>query len=156
VTGREASVRTRAFAGSAADSVPQGPSGDITSSLIGHWTFDESSGATATDSSGFGNGGILVNGPIRTSGKIGQALSLDGVDDSVDLAGSFTSRLSSTAGTIAMWVKLNAVPNTVNDNRYLFASQGAGAHNPSHPRTSRRSTILQEVWSRRRLLAVQQ
>src|SRR3989344_5880506 len=39
----------------------------------------------ASDSSGLGNNGTLVNGPTFTTGQLGQALSFDGVDDNVSL-----------------------------------------------------------------------
>ena len=68
---------------------------DITTNLVGHWKFDETSGTTATDSSGANNTGTLTNGPTWTTGKIGNAISFDGSDDYVlindlDLTGSFT------------------------------------------------------------------
>jgi N-acetylneuraminic acid mutarotase len=49
--------------------------------LVGWWKFDEGSGTVAYDSSGNGNDGSLINGPTWTTGKIGGALSFDGVDD---------------------------------------------------------------------------
>src|SRR3989344_1762428 len=52
-----------------------------TSGLISHWKFD----GNAFDSSGFGNNGTLVNDPTFTTGKIGQAINLDGVDDYVSV-----------------------------------------------------------------------
>jgi len=52
---------------------------DITTGLVGHWKFDEVSGTTATDSSGNNNAGTLTNGPTWTAGKIGGALSFDGI-----------------------------------------------------------------------------
>jgi N-acetylneuraminic acid mutarotase len=51
--------------------------------LVGWWKFDETSGTVAYDSSGNGNDGNLTNGPTWVSGKIGGALSFDGVDDFV-------------------------------------------------------------------------
>ena len=51
--------------------------------LVGWWKFDETSGTVAYDSSGNGNDGNLINGPTWTNGKIGGALSFDGVDDFV-------------------------------------------------------------------------
>ncbi|MDZ4260131.1 MAG: hypothetical protein U1A25_00535, partial [Candidatus Sungbacteria bacterium] len=46
----------------------------VTSGLIAHWKLDEASGITATDASGNGNTGMLVNNPAWTTGKIGGAL----------------------------------------------------------------------------------
>ena len=60
----------------------------ISDGLVGHWTFDESLGTSATDVSGNGNIGLLMNGPTVTAGKFGNALQLDGLDDYVDLGNS--------------------------------------------------------------------
>jgi len=57
----------------------------IPSGAIAHWKFDEASGTTAIDSIG-NNNSTLVNGATRTSaGKSGKALSLDGINDHVDI-----------------------------------------------------------------------
>ena len=76
--------------------------------LIGYWSFDEGRGTTASDSSGNGNDGTLVNGPIWTSGEIAGALSFDGVDDYV----SFASQAQSTI-SISAWVYAQATPGNV-------------------------------------------
>jgi hypothetical protein len=52
---------------------------NITTGLVGHWKFDEGSGITAGDSSGNNNTGTLTNGPTWTTGKLGGALSFDGI-----------------------------------------------------------------------------
>jgi len=74
------------------------------SALVGYWKFDEGSGTTANDSSGYGNNGTLYNGPTWTSGEVGGALSFDGVDDYMDcgVADWFNSLLNVT---ISLWVK---------------------------------------------------
>jgi succinoglycan biosynthesis transport protein ExoP len=59
-----------------------------TEDLVGHWKLDESSGTTAPDSSGNGNAGTLANGPVWTAGKIGNALSFDGVNNYVNVPSS--------------------------------------------------------------------
>ena len=56
----------------------------ILNGLVGWWKFDEGSGTVAYDSSGNGNDGNLTNGPTWATGKIGGALSFDGVNDYVD------------------------------------------------------------------------
>src|SRR3989338_5343069 len=67
-----------------------------TSGLVGYWTFDEGAGTTANDSSGNNNTGTLTNGPTWTTGKIGQALNFDGVNDYVDLGFPSALQLSGT------------------------------------------------------------
>jgi N-acetylneuraminic acid mutarotase len=70
--------------------------------LVGWWKFDEGSGVVAYDSSGNGNDGNLTNGPTWTSGKIGGALSFDGVDDFVVIPA--TSDLDLQTLSIFSWV----------------------------------------------------
>ena len=53
--------------------------------LVGWWKFDETNGTVAYDSSGNGNDGNLTNGPTWATGKIGGALSFDGVDDYIEV-----------------------------------------------------------------------
>lgn len=76
----------------------------LDSGLVGLWSFDgrDISGTTAYDRSGQGNNGTLTNGPVTTIGKMGQALSFDGVDDGV-----YTSKPTFTSAgmTISMWIK---------------------------------------------------
>jgi hypothetical protein len=50
---------------------------------VGWWKFDETTGITTLDSSGSGWTGTLINGPLRVSGKSGNALSFDGANDYV-------------------------------------------------------------------------
>jgi hypothetical protein len=61
--------------------VPHRASADITTGLIGHWTFDN----TANDASGNGNHGVLINGPTYMTGQVNQALNFDGLDDYVHI-----------------------------------------------------------------------
>ncbi len=75
-----------------------------TGSLIAHYTFDETSGTIATDSSGNGNTGTLINGPAWTTGQIGNALSFDGSDDYVD-----AGNINLDEFTLSAWIKLNSV-----------------------------------------------
>ena len=84
---------------------------------MGIWHFDEGSGMVAYDSSGYGNNGTLTNGPAWTTGKFGNALSFDGVDDYVDLGTA--NLLPYGVGTVSVWVKLNT--GAINNNNYLIA-----------------------------------
>ena len=72
------------------------------SGLVGYWTFDDGSGTTAVDSSGNGHPVTLVNGVSWVTGKIGGAISANGVNPdasipAIDLSGT-------SAVTVAMWV----------------------------------------------------
>src|SRR3989338_6970816 len=74
-----------------------------TSGLIAHWKFDEGSGTTVSDSSGNGNTGTLTNGPTFTTGKIGQGLSFDGINDAVQISDSNSLDVSQI--TVSAWVR---------------------------------------------------
>jgi hypothetical protein len=69
--------------------------------------FDEGSGSIAYDSSGNNNHGTLVNGPVWVSGRIGNALKFDGVDDYVNVPNSPLLNPTNEV-TIAAWVKLDS------------------------------------------------
>ncbi|WP_018353078.1 LamG-like jellyroll fold domain-containing protein [Longispora albida] len=69
----------------------------------GHWAFEETSGATAADASGYGSSLTLTGGYSRTTGPSGSALAFDGTGlgtatgVSIDTAASYT---------ISAWAKL--------------------------------------------------
>ena len=67
--------------------------------------FDETSGTAAPDASGNGRHAALLNGPLWTAGKRGNALALDGVDDYVALPAGVVAALSDF--TVAAWVYWN-------------------------------------------------
>src|SRR5215469_12968373 len=70
--------------------------------LVGYWTFNEGSGTAAADSSGSGDTAALVNGVTWTQGKLGGAISVNGVNQygsipAVNLA-------ATNAVTVTMWL----------------------------------------------------
>jgi hypothetical protein len=85
--------------------------------------FDESSGTTAFDSSGFAHHGNLMNGPVWTSGKSGNALSFDGIDDHVDL-GQILNALDTI--TISAWINptINNKEQDIVNNGYQSTNTG--------------------------------
>ena len=76
----------------------------ILNGLVGWWKFDEGSGTVAYDSSGNGHDGNLTNGPTWVAGKIGGALSFDGVNDHV-IAHNFLGIGGSNPRSISAWIK---------------------------------------------------
>src|SRR5882724_9920007 len=82
------------------------------SGLVGWWTFDgkDMAGNYAFDKSGNGNRGTLTSGPARTIGKIGQALTFDGVSGYVNMGNPTSLKLSGSA-TWSAWVKINSCPS---------------------------------------------
>ncbi len=77
-------------------------------SLVAHWTFDETEGLTAADSSGYGNDGTLVDltGTEWATGIQGGALEFSG-SNQVHIETSDSLQLSGSV-TISVWVKMNA------------------------------------------------
>src|SRR5262245_16786700 len=61
---------------------------DIAQGLIGHWTFDQTSGTTAADASGQNHDGLVSNQngdtPGWTTGQIGGSLTFRGPDNGGD------------------------------------------------------------------------
>ena len=87
---------------------------DITTGLKGHWKFD----ANANDFSGNNYNGTLTNGAlIDTTGgtnKVGAGkLSVDGVNDYVDMSAYVANFASMTQGTISAWIKTTDTTGTI-------------------------------------------
>jgi hypothetical protein len=93
------------------------PPPDITTGLRGYWALNETAGNTASDSSGDNNAGTLINGPVWSSaGRVGGALSFDGVNDYVSL-GNPASLIPGNAITLAGWMKMS----DLSKNRFLVS-----------------------------------
>ncbi|MBI4018552.1 MAG: LamG domain-containing protein [Candidatus Aenigmarchaeota archaeon] len=73
----------------------------LSDGLILYLPLSEGSGTTAGDASGSGNNG-MISGATWTSGKSGNGLSFDGINDWVDIS---SVRMSENSGTIALWAK---------------------------------------------------
>lgn len=70
--------------------------------------MDETSGTTAIDGSGFNHPGTLVNGATRVAGKYGQAVSLNGSNQYINIADHNDYTLNpSQSYTWSAWVKNN-------------------------------------------------
>jgi len=71
--------------------------------LIGHWTLDQ----TADDSSSNQRDGTIYGTPTwEPSGKIGDAILLDGIDDYVQIAG-YKGVTGSASRTVTAWIKMD-------------------------------------------------
>ena len=84
--------------------------------LLVHYTFDESEGAIASDASGNGRDASLIGNASwnSTGGRIGGALQLDGSQGSSAVDEDGEDYLNGlTALTVALWVKADAIPNSV-------------------------------------------
>ena len=80
------------------------------------WKLDEGTGTSVADSAGSSNGS-LVNGPTWTSGKYGQSLQFDGVNDAVNINGM----TSNSTFTLSAWIK----PDTVSGKHSLVGQQSS-------------------------------
>ena len=89
--------------------------------LIGWWKFDEGSGNTALDFSGYGNDGTLGGDPEWVEGIINGALDLDG-DDYVSVD-EVADDLTSRDFTLSAWIK-----TTQASEGNVFASNTGGSH----------------------------
>lgn len=87
---------------------------DITTGLVGHWKLNETSGTTASDSSGNGRNGTYTNSPtLNQSGQCSTAVSFDGVNDYVTIPDNADfSTHTSTGQTVAGWVKVTTIPSS--------------------------------------------
>ena len=89
------------------ESIPSAEAPAVVSDLLVRLKLDETSGTTATDSSGNGIHGTLVNSPAFVAGYLGNAVDLPGTAaQHVALPAGFVSSL--TDYTIACWVKIGA------------------------------------------------
>lgn len=82
----------------------------LADSPVAYYRFEETAGTTAADSSGNGNTGTYVNGPLlgqASSPRLGRAVRFDGLDDYVDLA-----RTIGGTFTIEAWVNTSAPSRT--------------------------------------------
>ena len=90
------------YASGSSSVVPQIPS---SIEPVGYWKFDEGTGTSVIDASGNSSTGSFVNGVAWTTGIKGKAVSVDGVDDYVDLGSSSYVNITGAAITVQAWVK---------------------------------------------------
>jgi hypothetical protein len=76
--------------------------------LVGAWGFDETSGATAADSSGQNNPGTITGATHVAAGKFGGALSFNGTSNLVTVADANSLDLT-TGMTLEAWVQPTAL-----------------------------------------------
>ncbi|MCF7981088.1 MAG: right-handed parallel beta-helix repeat-containing protein, partial [Pseudomonadales bacterium] len=93
--------------------------GDEDTSLVGHWIFNEITGDTATDSSGYSNSATLINGTAFTGEG---AVIFDGIDDAVEVS---MENMRTSAGTITLRVTPTSYAGDVSLSNYLFGHSGA-------------------------------
>ncbi|HPM82911.1 MAG TPA: discoidin domain-containing protein [Candidatus Anammoximicrobium sp.] len=112
-----------------------GPVWSASGDLVGWWTFDETAGNVAADSSGYGNNGTVVGNPQWVPGKIDGAFQFDG--NTYINCGRAASLNIRDQITIAFWFKVQAFTNTweaflAKSDAAYRASRGDGTGNGTH------------------------
>jgi RHS repeat-associated protein len=98
-----------------------GGGGEPPEGLVAAYGFDEGSGASVGDASGSGNAGTISGASWSTSGKFGNALDFDGVNDRVTVPDSDSLDLTSSGMTLSAWIK----PDAVDDYRTVLMKEGS-------------------------------
>ena len=86
---------------------------DITAGLVGHWKFDEASGDTIYDSSGYFLNGTLVSSPTRTASSSCQISTCLTFNGSNYIQGVHDTALHASAMTFAAWVNTSDGEGTI-------------------------------------------
>lgn len=95
--GKRGSVAVKAYKQSSAlTSCAAPPSG-----LVSWWPGDRNAGDRVGN-----NNGVLQNGASFVAGKVGQAFSLDGIDDSIEFPGNGTLDIAGDQVTVEAWISL--------------------------------------------------
>src|SRR3989344_2019060 len=110
-----------------ASTTPCSTGSGLSCGLVGYWTFDgkDMANGVALDKSGNDNHGSPVNIATSTfyvAGKIGQALNFDGVNDSVNVSNTISTR------SISFWIKPttnSASMVNLTATAYITASAGS-------------------------------
>ncbi|MBN1311952.1 MAG: discoidin domain-containing protein [Anaerolineae bacterium] len=135
ITGTPTRTPTPSMTPTASNTPTATATGSVTPpSQLAWYQFDESSGTTAVDASGNGLNATLVNGPTWVSGRVGNAVNLDGSNDYVSMPSGILSSLNDF--TIATWVKLDTTGSWrrlfdfgtgTSANMFLVPQSGSGA-----------------------------
>jgi len=88
--------------------------------LVADWSFDEGSGIAAGDATGQNRG--ILNGAVWSGGVEGNAVSLDGVDDYVEIAHHASQNITG-AMTVTAWVQRKDILDD-QDTSILRKSEG--------------------------------
>ena len=97
--------------------------------LVGYWSMDEGSGNVINDQSGNRNNSTVYSSTTPAAswvdGKLGKALSFDGVDDKVTITNDVNSYLNMTSGSVSLWYK-SVAGAAAGDSLFDFNYNGDG------------------------------
>ncbi|MDP3901046.1 MAG: LamG-like jellyroll fold domain-containing protein, partial [bacterium] len=118
--------RGRAAAGKQFSSSLQNTLGN---QAVGIWRFNEGSGSTAYDNSGYGNNGAITGAAWKATGECGLdlegCLQLDGINDWVNIGDPSNGILDITGNlTISLWVN----PSNVTGFRFFVSKNYLGEY----------------------------
>lgn len=93
--------------------------------LQAEYSFAESAGVTAGDSSGNDRHAALQNGVAWAPGRVGGGISFDGVNDFLNLGDNRGFVQSSPAATLSLWVKPGSVISSGSFREVVSLSVGS-------------------------------
>lgn len=106
--------------------------------LAGYWPMNEGAGTAVGNFVNHADSGAAAGGPTWVSGKIGKALSFDGVNDTVNLPANSTLVSGISTATVSLWVKLNSAPG-LSPSIFSYSIDNSG--NGGSPTASSRLAI---------------
>lgn len=110
--------------------------------LVGAWSFNEGTGATANDTSGNANHGSIFQATWYTTGKFGKALAFDGSNDMVTVNDTPSLDLTNKM-TLEAWVR----PTATSGWRTILMKEN-GTNELSYGMYARESTNRPSGWLR--------
>jgi hypothetical protein len=128
--------------------------GPGTNGLVGCWALDEGAGSTASDSSGFGHHGTLINSPTWAPGYWGSALTFS-VDRYVTVPSHAQHSFPTNDFTIAAWVNpvtsgsvvAKGTGSSASGTEYILHVNSQGFYFRGAWRTSAALSVPTGVWS---------
>ncbi|MFA6097661.1 MAG: LamG-like jellyroll fold domain-containing protein, partial [Candidatus Paceibacterota bacterium] len=111
-----------------------------------YWKFDETSGTSASDSSGNNLTGTLVNGPAWVAGKSGNGLQFDGVNDYVELNNPSSFPSGTSSRSMCLWLKPSTLA-TPTYGTYLFFYGTRAANQAMYIATESNGRVYGGAWA---------
>jgi len=127
VTAYDTSKNESAYSNEASGTASSPP---VPTGLVAAYSFNEGKGTSTADASGNGNAGTLLNGTSWTTGKMGNALLFDGVNDYVVVPNSASLNISGKGITLSFWINIT---NSNNGSDYVIIGKPWIAKSMTYP-----------------------